>query len=216
MILALDTATETASVALYHPDGLAAEHTWRSGRKHTVELMPEVERVLQRAGLKPQALSGVAVTIGPGSFTGLRIALAAAKGLVAVLGVPLFGVPTLEAMAHPLRHVKCDLYPVIQAGRGRYCTARHAPQQAEDLRVGRLEELAGPANDGLWFGELDEAAREELRRRLPPTAEVLGAAVGLHRAGAAAELGWARLQAGQADDPASLSPIYLKTTGLGA
>lgn len=215
MILAMDTATDLVSIALYHPDGIVAESTWRADRRHTVELVPEVERLLQQARRQPRDVTGIGVALGPGSFTGLRVALSVAKGFVAALEVPLVGVPTLTAMAYPLRHVRMPLYPVIRAGRGRYCAARHIRGEIDqELRVGSLPELAQGSGVALWFGELDAEARRELEGLLTAGSEVLGPTAGLRRAGAVAEITWCRIQAGQGDDPATLGPIYLRTAGL--
>ena len=85
MLLALDTATRLASIALFDGQRLLSEATWHSARQHTVELMPRAVEMLDRAGIGPQDLVAVGVAQGPGSFTGLRVALSVAKGLAAVV-----------------------------------------------------------------------------------------------------------------------------------
>jgi tRNA threonylcarbamoyladenosine biosynthesis protein TsaB len=80
MLLALDTSTRLAGIALYsEKDGLVAEYCWHSANRHTVELMPRVALMLSQAGVASRDLKSVAVALGPGSFTGLRVALAAAR-----------------------------------------------------------------------------------------------------------------------------------------
>src|SRR5438874_3630395 len=80
MILALDTSTDMAGIALYKPDeGVLAELSWRSGREQTTQLMPNVQRLMSLGDLRRADLTGVAVAIGPGSFSGVRTALSAAK-----------------------------------------------------------------------------------------------------------------------------------------
>lgn len=214
MLLALDTATDTVGLALYHADGPRAEIAWAASGGHGAALMPEVERALSLAGIRPSDLTAAAVTLGPGSFTGLRIALACAKGLVAVLGIPLLGVPTLEAMAHPHRHLGAPLYPVIRAGRGRFCTARHEPQRVEEFRVGSLDQIA--SSQGVWLGELREAERRQLEELLPSGSHVLGPLEGWRRPAAVAQIAWERLLLGESDDAATLSPIYLPAAGAPA
>ena len=78
MLLAIDTATRYASLALYNGERVLSEETWRTANYHTVELMPAVVRMLERQGVSAEALSAVGVSLGPGSFTGLRVGLAVA------------------------------------------------------------------------------------------------------------------------------------------
>ena len=112
MILAIDTATNLASLALYDQNSrqVLSEESWHSVNNHTVELMPRLVRMLDQQGISVSDLDGVVVSLGPGSFTGLRIGIGLAKGLVLSKasveedqdgGVPLVGVPTLDVVARP-------------------------------------------------------------------------------------------------------------------
>ena len=123
MLLALDTATRLASIALYDGQQLLSEATWHSAQRHTVELMPRVVQMLEQAELTPQSLSAVAVTLGPGSFTGLRVALSVAKGLAVAHDLALLGVPTLDVVAYPHRWQPLPVCALVQAGRRRVCWA---------------------------------------------------------------------------------------------
>jgi tRNA threonylcarbamoyladenosine biosynthesis protein TsaB len=126
MLLALDTATRLAGIALYSAnDGLIAEHSWHSANRHTAELMPRVAQMLAQAGVASSDLHAVAVALGPGSFTGLRVALAAAKGLALAGNLALLGVPTLDAVAYPHSRQPLPVIAVVQAGRGRVCWASY-------------------------------------------------------------------------------------------
>ena len=98
-ILALDTATMVSSVAIASPDKLLAEVTLQTKLTHSEVLMPHVQQVLAMTNIKKTELDAIAVSVGPGSFTGLRIGLAAAKSMAYALGIPIVGVSTLEAMA---------------------------------------------------------------------------------------------------------------------
>ncbi len=220
-ILAIDTATRTAGIALYDGERVCGEETWHSERSHTVELMPSLVRLLDRQGISPRELTGIAVTLGPGSFTGLRIGLSVAKGLNLALKVPLVGVSTLDILAYAQAGQDLPLYAVIQAGRGQICTAlyrreRERWRRVTDYQVMTLTDLCrqveGPA---LFCGEIEAEGVRHLREKLGPWAIVASPAFCLRRAGYLAELGWQRLKRGEADDPATLSPIYLHYPKIG-
>lgn len=99
MLLAIDTTTRSCSVALVQDDLVLAEYTLNIPKTHSQRLMPLVDRVLKDAGAAPSELQAVAVAAGPGSFTGIRIGVATARGLAQGLSIPAVGVNTLEAMA---------------------------------------------------------------------------------------------------------------------
>jgi tRNA threonylcarbamoyladenosine biosynthesis protein TsaB len=122
-LLALDTSTQTAGVALYADDTLLAEVSWPAGRAQTTALLGEIDRLLCLGGLRPPDLGAVAVATGPGSFNGLRVGLATAKGLAFALDLPLLGVPTLDAAAYPHGGHGRPVRAVIAAGRGRFVSA---------------------------------------------------------------------------------------------
>lgn len=217
MILALDTATRFISLALHDGQAALAETTWQSRGMHTVELSPAAALLLQRAGTAPAGLKGVAVAIGPGSFTGLRIGLGFAKGICLAHGLPIFGVPTLDvlALAQPLRPE--PMLAVLSAGRSRLAVGRYSndgqrwipdgPPEVKDWAA-VIESLSGAT---YICGEID-ARGAELLRKARGRAILAPPAVSLRRAGFLAELGWGRMREGDADDLDSLSPVYF---GLG-
>lgn len=99
LLLAIDTATRFAGLALYDGEIIRAEKYWLSQDNHSVELMPALVDMLAQQGFSPAALAAVGVTIGPGSFTGLRIGLSVAKGLALANRSAILGVPTLDVQA---------------------------------------------------------------------------------------------------------------------
>ena len=101
-ILALETSATAASAAVCEDEGLIAQSFQRTGLTHSATLMPMVESMLKNAGMTLQEMDLIAVAAGPGSFTGLRIGVSAAKGLAWSLDKPCVGVSTLEAMAWQL------------------------------------------------------------------------------------------------------------------
>ncbi len=215
MLIAIDTATDRASLALHDGFRLRVEHTWEAPRRHTVELTPRLADAMQRLGLRYDKLSGVAVTTGPGSFTGLRVGVSVAKGLAVAQRLPLVGVPTLDVVAAGQGRDRRQLAAVVQAGRGRISVAMYrwqfgAWRGQEEPRLttwaSLVEEIAEPT---LFCGEVGEAGAR-LISDLGDRAVLLPPPWRLRRAGFLAELAWQRLTQGDTDDPASLTPIYLK------
>jgi len=217
MLLALDTATRLISIALHDGAAVLAESTWQAGAYHTVELAPQVALLLRRGGVEPGQLRGVAVAIGPGSYTGLRIGLGFAKGLSLANVLPLVGVPTFDILmrAQPPRAERA--LALVQAGRGRvsvapyHWTARGFRWTASgEVRVmdwpSLAQELSTATTPIYVVGEID-AAGADLLRPLRGRVLLASPALGLRRAGFLAELGWERLRSGP-DDANRLAPAY--------
>ncbi len=214
MLLALDTSTRTASVALYDGTQVLAETSWTSRDYHTSEMAPVIQQALERTGIAQANLQALGVAIGPGSFTGLRIGLALAKGMALAKRIPLIGIPTLDILAAAQPALDLPLLAILQAGRGRlavgsYTLVEGAWQANNDLRVMEVEALSHSIQKPtLVCGELTEAQRHLLARKRKNVI-LASPAQALRRAGYLAELAWKRFQAGQVDDPATLAPIYL-------
>lgn len=216
MILALDTSTAVASVSLY--DGsVSAELTWYSGRNHSVELMVQVANLMQLRRVQSGQLTGIAAATGPGSYTGLRVGLAAAKGLCLALKVPIIGVCTLDILAEAHRELGLPVRPVLDVGRRRYATADYrvrdgAFQRVSDVEGMRLPEIvAGIREETLLCGDLSELrVGGEVDN---PLVRVASPASSLRRAGYLAEIAWRLFQAGHVQDPKQVEAIYLGREG---
>lgn len=115
IILSFETTHETASVALYL-DGFVREKEIHSDKRHEETVMPAAEEFLRENGLCPEDIDAIAVDIGPGSFTGVRIGVCHANAMAFALGVPCFGVSSLEIMAYPYKGRKIAVS--IDAGNG--------------------------------------------------------------------------------------------------
>lgn len=229
MLLAIDTATATASVAVYdmQRQRLLAEATWQARRRHTQDLMATVQQALAQAGAGVACLAALAVTTGPGSFTGVRIGISAVKGLALGLAQSprAIGLPSLCVTAAPWIGAADSVSPpvtvcaFIQAGRGRYNWAWF---EAGDLlsRPDRADHSAGTAAEfvaalaaraprRLWLaGELDADLCDTACSLDHVCA--LDAVSALRRAGHLARLAALHLAAGVQDDLASLQPLYLR------
>ena len=218
MLLAIDTATRMASLALYDPAAgrILGEETWYSNDNHSVELMPRVARLMAQQHLAPTRLTGLAVSLGPGSFTGLRTGVSTAKGLALALKVPMVGIPTLEVTARPHVTQRLPIWAILQAGRGRICAAYYVRQRGRWRRQGSyllttVEALGDQVEDeaAIFCGEIDAREATLIRQRLGEDAVIVPPAASPRRAAYLAEIGWERLACGDFDDPVTLSPIYL-------
>jgi tRNA threonylcarbamoyladenosine biosynthesis protein TsaB len=215
MLLAIDTASQFASLALYDADAVWAEQTWQSTNNHTAELTPTVERMLAIRRLAPRDLSGVVVSLGPGSFSGLRVGVSFAKGFAFAADIPLIGVPTLDVLAYAQTGHHLPIWALIRAGRGRVCAGFYPTNgvkpSVENYLLTTLEQLPlGDVGSILVAGEIDQAERENLQHQWGAQVIISTPAPALRRAGYLAELGWQRLQRGEVDDLSTLSPIYLQ------
>ncbi len=213
MLLAVDTSTRAMGVALYDGTRVLSEMTWISKNHHTIELAPTVDQTLAQIGAKASDLQALGVAIGPGSFTGLRIGLALAKGLALSRRLPVIGIPTLDVIAAALPVPPGSrLAAVLEAGRRRLAIGWYRAKEGVWQPDGELQNLTieefvqtitGPT---LVCGELSGEARE----RLSQTKSIIPSPVRcVRRPAVLAELAWKRWQANDTDDPATLKPIYL-------
>lgn len=215
MELAIDTSTNFCSVALSHNGETIAELTWHTNQGHTVELVPNMLHLFNRAKINVKSLNAVFVAKGPGSFNGLRVGISTAKGLALALNIPLVGISTLEVEAFPFAFTKLPLCPIHNAGRGEIATALY--KQNEDWRclveehITTVEALCHTIKGKTLFcGEIPPAVAEQLQQRLAGQAIIPAPEARLRRASYLATLGWRRLNRGERDNAASLQPLYLR------
>ncbi len=123
MLLALDTSTHLASLAICEHGELRAEYTWDVGTSHSVELLQRLEWFVKERGITLRQLSAVATATGPGSFTGIRVAVTVAKTLAFSLNVPLIGVSTLDIIAYSQATAALPVCALLEAGRGEFYAA---------------------------------------------------------------------------------------------
>ncbi len=214
MLLAVDTSTQWVGLALYDGAQVVGEVVWQSRSHHTVELAPGIADLLQRCGVRPEELKATAVALGPGSFTALRIGLAAVKGLALALRIPVVGVPTLDVLAAAQAVRELPMVCLLQAGRGRLAAGWYHASRGQWLAKGpatvtNVEALVAEIEKPtLVCGELSAAERQAFAHKKKTTL-LISPAHSLRRPGFLAELGWKRWQAGKVDDAVSLAPIYL-------
>ncbi|ARA92600.1 tRNA (adenosine(37)-N6)-threonylcarbamoyltransferase complex dimerization subunit type 1 TsaB [Rhodothermaceae bacterium RA] len=222
-LLALETATDVCSAALTDGDRLLVEETLHRARLHAERLVLLIEDVLRHADLTPAALAAVAVSGGPGSYTGLRIGVSTAKGLAAATGAALVAVPSLEAQAAAVAPFAAAGDLILPAFNSRRDEVYLAAFRRDD--AGTLHPVGAPAALPVtavpdWLRDLPAGpcwlAGEGAPRLAPALAQTdrLHRLVPLTAAGPAARhvarLGWARYAAGETEDLAAFEPRYLK------
>ena len=139
LLLALDTSTRQASVALCTEQALLGEYTWHVGNNHSVELLERIQRLFAECDTTIQTLDAIAVATGPGSFNGLRVALTTAKSLAFALRKPLVGVSTLDIIAAGHHEWHGPICTVLEAGRSELYTACYTFEQTAGDRAGSDE-----------------------------------------------------------------------------
>lgn len=146
LILGIETATERVSVAIGGHEGVIGLFEITKGRRHAETLVPAIEFTCRQAGIEMEEISVVAVDVGPGLFTGMRVGLASGKAIAQALRIPMIGISSLDLLAFPCRHTDRVVVPVIDARKGEVFTAmyRQVPggiQRIAEPRVGSVDDL---------------------------------------------------------------------------
>ena len=171
LILGIETATEQVGVAVGGHEGVIATFQVARGRRHAETLAPAIEFTLRQADIAITELGCIAVDVGPGLFTGMRVGLAAAKALAQALRLPMIGIASLDLLAFACRHTDRLLVPVIDARKGEVFWAmyRQVPggvQQVAAPTVGPVEDLVADllarSDDTLCVGDGAARYREEI------------------------------------------------------
>jgi tRNA threonylcarbamoyladenosine biosynthesis protein TsaB len=208
-LLAVETSSLAGGVALLDDERLIAEYVLDVSVTHSERLMAAVDRVLADAQWTAHALDALAVAVGPGSFTGLRIAVATVKGLALALGLPIAAVPTLDAMAAALPWAALPVCPVLDARKGEVYTSLYRwtdgmPRRQWDYLALAPDALAERLTEPvLLVGDGASAVHSQHARPLPAPVRVPSpACVGV--------LGLERLRRGDTVPAAALAPLYLR------
>lgn len=219
-ILGIESASLTASVAIVDGDMLLAEYTVNYKKTHSQTLLPMIDEIIAMTETDKQSIEAIAVSAGPGSFTGLRIGSATAKGIGQALGKPLVAVPTPDAMAYQIYGSRSLVCPLMDARRNQVYTGIYR-NETEFQAVKKscaiamdelLEELNAMGEPVIFLGDgvPVQAQRIQAAARFPYSF----APVHLNRqkAGAVAVLGAVYFGRGQVQTAAEHAPEYLRVS----
>jgi len=216
-ILSLNTSTKQYSLALLQNETVLGEYLLSSGSSHFRDLMPRIDDLLETTSLTPEQLEGVTVAIGPGSFTGIRVGLAVAKGLSKGLGIPLIGVPTLAGLASQIPHAREDICPLVTSKKGEVFAALF--RRDPDNQLIRIEEDASlkVADLPILIKSKTIIIGNDFTAQCPIILQYVGRKALLApqilwnlRASSIGALGLQRLLEGSSDSVSELVPVYLR------
>jgi tRNA threonylcarbamoyladenosine biosynthesis protein TsaB len=214
-VLAVDTTSARESVALADGDVVLAEVRLRTVDGHSRRLLPAIAFVLESAGVAPRDVEGYAVTVGPGSFTGVRVGLSTVQGLALAGGRPCLGLSTLDVLAEAVRGEAPTLVPMVDASRSGQVFAALYDAEARPLEDPQAvapeavaERVAGPA---AFVGDGAERFRDQILARRPDARLPRRS---LYLARTLAAMAVPRLGAGEGTSPAALRPLYLRAADI--
>ncbi len=220
ILLALDTTSPDASIAVLRDGEIVLEYNFSSRDDLSAMMIPSLEFLLRSLGLKLDQVDLYAVALGPGLFTGIRVGLATLKGLNFSAGKPMVGVNALEALACKLAETRHTIVPMIDARKGEIYAAAYTPNPLPAggrmverlhpclLKVEEVAPLLSALADKVFTGSGAEIHRDRLRREFP------GDRVWVRSNFLASEIGRIALASFQlrqfTTDPQDLRPVYIR------
>ncbi len=217
LILGIESATSRVACALADNDGVVAATELTGGRRHAESLSPAIEFTCSQAGVTLSHVASIAVDIGPGLFTGLRVGIATAKALAQALRLPVIGLSSLDLLAFPARFSPRRIGAVVDARRGElfYAWYRQVPggvQRLEEPQVGSPEdlcsELLATGEECLLVGDGAVRYRDELAA--VDHVEVEGSGLAHPSASSLVELAHALAMREEWVQPEQIAPLYLR------
>jgi tRNA threonylcarbamoyladenosine biosynthesis protein TsaB len=211
-LLLLETSHQPGVVALAESGTLVGEVRLDEARRHTRDLVPAAKTLLERAGWTPRELHGVVVSIGPGSYTGLRVGIMSAKTLAYVTGCALIGLETFAAIARQTP-AEASRLAVLADGQQDKIYVQHFSRTANgwvadgDLAIRPFAEWVATCSPETW---VSGPGLEAFRDRLPLGQPVAARTDWTPRAESLLALGLAAYHAGRRDDPFAIEPLYLR------
>ncbi len=219
-ILAIDSSGLVASVAVVEDDRLLGEYTIDYKKTHSQTLLPMIDALSSMIELDLNTLDAIAVAAGPGSFTGLRIGSATAKGLGLALNIPLVGVPTVDALAYNLYGVTERICPLMDARRNQTYTGLYRFSSDHSFEVIHpacalpleeiIEVIDGSGEPVIFLGDGVPVFKEQIEKSCKAPYSFAPAGFNRQRAAAVADLAQIYIKEGKAQDAGDFRPNYLR------
>jgi tRNA threonylcarbamoyladenosine biosynthesis protein TsaB len=214
-VLGIDTSSEVVSLALAPTAaGLTgAELTWPAGRTQTATLLAQIDHLLRLSNIESDALGAVVIATGPGGFNALRVGMSVAKGFAFALGIPIFGVGTLDIAAQSVAHWGLPVRAFVPAGRRRAVFADYTQLGGRLQRLGEIGNRQVPdlaadlTTPTVLVGDLTPGEAKELQAS--PNAVVPPAGLRRRRAAFMIDLALPRWEQQDPDDLMELEPLYI-------
>ncbi len=216
-ILALDTGTSSQSVALLNEQELIGEYTFCCETSHARSLFKTMQLLLKDSHLTIEDIDGLAASVGPGSFTGLRIGISTVKGLALASKKPVAGIHTLDALAFNLMFARGLICPIIDAKKGEVYTAIYKMDEhggfiklTADMAIDMKSLLERIHEPTIFTGPALKMYRTLISETMGELATFATGQVSTVHASSVAYLGLRRLKQGLIEDIVSLAPIYVR------
>ncbi len=215
MLLAINTTTQQFSLALFDTEGiLQSEYVlpFASGSKF---LMPALEVMMKNAGIKPEDLTSIAVAIGPGSFTGLKVGISVAKALSVCLNIPVVGISSLQALANQIPFSKIPITAMIDSRKGEYFVAQFIWKEGKLLQKGpnmclKKEEFAERFTEETIFVGNDYLRQSKFLKDTLKDPLLAPSYLWHISASSVGMLALSRIKNRDYDDPFLLEPVYMR------
>lgn len=218
-ILGIDSSGLVASAAVLSGDTVLSEFTVNNKKTHSQTLLPMIEQAVEISGLKKSELDAIAVAAGPGSFTGLRIGSATAKGIAYVLEKPIIPVPTLEGLAYRVAVSDGVICPMMDARRNQVYTgvyqmkegklSVHIPQKAADISE-IISEINALGKNVIFLGDGVPVQEKTIRSEVKVSYILAPPHLNRQSAASIAALGAVYFSEGKAEDAMTHAPVYLR------
>lgn len=219
LVLGIDSSSISCSCAIIKDEELISEVYLNTGKKHSEQLLPVIDKALQNAKLKIKDIDLIAITIGPGSFTGLRIGLATAKALAQAVDKKIIGISTLDALAYKAQNYNGFIVPILNAKRNEFYSAVYKEENGEFKKIESehtirpedlIEKLKDLPGEFCFLGDGVAEYRNLIKEGLEERAKFFRSMDIYIEARHVAALGLEKFNKGVEDDYYNLKPFYIR------